>query len=154
MSCTSSFWRDSGNMLNPSDSFEPDAERAAGDVIDGEAIVINLATGAYYSMQGVGGEIWSMIAARRSALSMIEEIVASYDVDAETAQRDVEGVLEQLLGERLIRAVPNGNGAHPVAVAATKRPYAAPRLEIYRDMEELLALDPPAPGMNQIAWTG
>jgi len=33
-----------------------------------------------------------------------------------------------------------------------KKPYAAPQLQIYRDMQDLLALDPPAPGMNQIAW--
>ena len=44
-------------MFLPSDPLEVNLERAAGDVIDGEAIIINLATGVYYSMQGIGGEI-------------------------------------------------------------------------------------------------
>jgi hypothetical protein len=139
-------------MLNPTDAFEPDAERAAGDVIDGEAIIINLATGAYYSMQGIGGEIWAMIAERRDVSAMVERIAAAYDVDPASARHDLEAVLEQLLGEHLIRPCPPAPAESAGLVPAAKRAYSAPRLEIYRDMEELLALDPPAPGMSQIAW--
>lgn len=141
-------------MLHPTDSLEPNLDRAAGDVIDGEAIIINLVTGAYYSMQGIGGEIWSMISARRSVGSMLDEIVSAYDVESETAHRDLHGVLQQLLDEGLVQVAGSGNGAHPAAPAAAKKPYRKPALQVFRDMEELLALDPPAPGMNQIAWSG
>jgi hypothetical protein len=33
-----------------------------------------------------------------------------------------------------------------------KLPYEAPVLNIYRDMGDLLALDPPTPGLYDIAW--
>ena len=140
--------------MNLSDYLEVNAERAAGDVIDGEAIIINLETGVYYSMQGIGGDVWSMIAARRSFGSMLDEIGGAYDVTADDARRDLEIVLEQLLDEGLVRfsdgtrtgvSVPH---QHP----PVKKAYAAPQLQVYRDMQDLLALDPPAPGMNQIAW--
>jgi len=140
-------------MFNCPDCLEPDTERTAGEVIDGEAIIINLATGAYYSMDGIGGEIWSMIEARRSADSILEQILEVYHVEAETARHDLEAVLRQMLDEGLIQMVgPSGESSNGVGSVGEKKPYARPLLQVYRDMEDLLALDPPAPGMNSIAW--
>lgn len=139
-------------MFNPTDHVEPNLDIAAGEVIDGEAIIINLATGVYYSMPGVGGDIWSLIAARHSVASIVDHLAAAYDTDPAAARHDVHAILEALLGESLIRVTANGNGAHAPETVASKKPYAAPVLQIYRDMEELLALDPPAPGLNEIAW--
>ena len=36
--------------------------------------------------------------------------------------------------------------------ATEKLPYEAPVLQVYRDMEDLLALDPPIPG-QEAAWS-
>jgi len=146
-------------MLNPHDCFEVDLERAAGDVIDGEAIIINLATGAYYSLQGIGGEIWSMIAARRSTGSMLAEIVANYDVSEDEARNDLHAVLNELLGEHLVilstAKDPSATGEARLRMTeGAKQPYRKPELQVFRDMEELLALDPPAPGMSRIGWNG
>jgi hypothetical protein len=138
-------------MLNATDSFEVNLDRAAGDVIDGEAIIINLETGVYYSMQGIGGELWAMLGERRSFGAMLETIVASYEVTSDEARRDVETVLGQLLEEGLIQPASSGD-ARATPADAAKKPYARPELQVYRDMQDLLALDPPAPGMNQIAW--
>jgi hypothetical protein len=138
-------------MFDPNDCYEPCAERAAADVIDGEAIIINLETGVYYSMQGIGGRIWSMLTDRRPAGSMIDEIVLSYDVTVEQAANDLAVILQQLLGEGLIQ--PCSVPSNVAAVATPRQAYAQPRLEIYRDMQDLLALDPPAPGMSQISWS-
>jgi hypothetical protein len=140
-------------MLNLTDCLEPNVERAAGDVIDGEAIIINLVTGAYYSMQGIGGEIWSMISARRSVGSMLDEIVAAYDVDYDAANRDLHAVLQQLLDEGLIQPAGDSGAVSATPEFPVRKAYKKPALQVFRDMEELLALDPPAPGMNQIAWS-
>jgi hypothetical protein len=140
-------------MFQSTDSLEVNLERAAGDVIDGEAIIINLVTGVYYSMQGIGGDIWSMLDGQRSADAMLQEIVAAYDVEADRAREDLHAVLRELFNEELIQVAANGGGVVAAPAApATKKPYRQPRLQVFRDMQELLALDPPAPGMNQIAW--
>lgn len=141
-------------MINPSDCLEVNTDRAAGDVIDGEAIIINLVTGVYYSMQGIGGDIWSMVDARRTVDSMVEEVVAHYDVAPDDARRDLDAVLGQLMDEGLIQLCGNGTGkgTHAAVSGAARKPYQRPVLQVYRDMQDLLALDPPAPGMNQIAW--
>jgi hypothetical protein len=36
--------------------------------------------------------------------------------------------------------------------ADTKEPYEQPQLNIYRDMGDLLALDPPTPRLEATAW--
>jgi hypothetical protein len=143
----------SASILSASDGIEPNLDRATGDVIDGEAIIINLVSGAYYSMQGIGGEVWSMIAAHRTVGSMLNEIVSRFDVSAEEARLDLDTVLGQLLEEGLVRVSSPGEGACVgTSDASPRKPYERPLLQVYRDMEELLALDPPAPGMNEIAW--
>lgn len=142
-------------MINLSDHFEPDLERAAGEVIDGEAIIIDLATGVYYSMRGVGADIWNLLSQRCSGDVIVRRIVESYRVDPSTARADVENIIERLLAAGLIRvsAIARTGVVEPLS-AQEPQPYSTPELQAYRDMEDLLALDPPAPGMNQIAWKG
>jgi hypothetical protein len=84
---------------------------------------------------------------------MIDTVVAGYDVPADEARADVQALLAQLLEEGLVLVTP-GEGEHvPQPAPATgNKPYERPHLQVYRDMEDLLALDPPAPGMNQISW--
>jgi len=43
-------------------------------------------------------------------------------------------------------------GGLPPPAPAGKLPYEPPRLSVYRDMGDLLALDPPAPGLTDIPW--
>ena len=139
-------------MLSLSQSLAPDTSRGAAEVIDGEAIIINLTTGVYYSMQAAGAELWSMIERGESVEAMLAGITSRYDVDAGTALADLNAVLEKLLAEGLVRKSENGHREAVVAAGSSKLAYTPPSLQIYRDMEDLLALDPPAPGMNQIAW--
>jgi len=42
-------------MLKPESSLRPNEEEVASKVMDGEAILINLSNGIYYSMDKVGG---------------------------------------------------------------------------------------------------
>lgn len=142
-------------MLKPGDRLAPNTNEVADEVIDGEAILINLASGIYYSMDGVGGVIWSLIAAGHSLLATAATIAARYEVSPEQAEADVQRVAAELVEHGLV--VPREADQPeppPVAPASTTRlPYEQPKLTVYRDMGDLLALDPPAPGLKDIPWT-
>src|SRR5713101_5423272 len=129
-------------------------EEVAAKVIDGEAIIINLANGIYYSLDKVGGLIWEMLAGKYSLEEVIAAILARYDVSREQAQADVERLATELLQENLLLV--STDGALPQQVSeqefSQKLPYETPLLNIYRDMGDLLALDPPLPGFQEIAW--
>jgi hypothetical protein len=137
--------------LSSSDRYEPHPERSAGEIIEGEAVVINLATGVYYSFGGVAGTIWRMVTERFDVRAMAAELTASYDVEAADAERDVRRVLDLLVEEGVIRPAAAGALAEPRTPAA-RAPYVSPVVEIYRDMQDLLALDPPSPGLNGVVW--
>jgi hypothetical protein len=126
----------------------------AAKVIDGEAIIINLANGIYYSMDKVGGLIWEMLAGEYSLEEVVAAITARYDVSSEQAQADIERLAGELLQENLLLTSGKGGPSQTLNAEESqqKLPYEAPSLNIYRDMGDLLALDPPTPGFQDIAW--
>ena len=78
------------------------AADVAGEVIDGEAVIINLATGVYYSMDRVGARCWEALAAGHSPDEVVEAVLAAYGVDRDSAAADIARVVEALLSEGLL----------------------------------------------------
>lgn len=141
-------------MLTPSSRLRPNEAEVAAKVMDGEAIIINLSNGVYYSMDEVGGFIWERIAEGRSLGEIVETIGSSYQVQAEQVRRDVERLAAELLEEDLVIVV---EGQAPVDALRPNVPpmesqYVTPQLHAYRDMADLLALDPPMPGVMDFPW--
>jgi len=131
-----------------------DAECAA-KVLDGEAVIINLLNGTYYSLDKAGAVVWELAASGGTVSEIAGGVSARYDVDASRARQDVERLVAELVAERLL--VPaNGAAAStadaPSASGNGRLPYEAPMLTTYRDMADLLALDPPMPRLEDIVW--
>lgn len=121
-------------------------------VIEGEAIMINLSSGVYYSTDAAGARIWQL-AAGGANLSEISRIIAEeYEVENHQANEDVSQLVGQFVEEKLLIV----HSYHPAPLLPplepSPTPYRAPHLEIYREMGHLLALDPPMPGLENIAW--
>ena len=141
-------------MLKPENHLQINTEEVAARVIDGEAIMINLSNGTYYSMNDAGGFIWEMIEHKLSLGKMAESVAAHYDVSADQARADVERLVTELVDEHLVileeNPDPEGEGweREPEQILA----YESPQLVIYRDMADLLALDPPTPGLEFTPW--
>ena len=125
-------------------------ENVAAKVIEGEAIIINIANGLYYSLAGVGCEVWSLIEDGCSIGQIVGVISQRYGVPVPVVEADLSHLVQQLLDENLVSttAVDSrvGSGALPSPVGDLF--YAAPELQVYRDMADLLALDPPMPGLQ------
>ncbi|MGH7825143.1 MAG: PqqD family protein [Candidatus Binatia bacterium] len=129
-------------------------EEVAAKVIDGEAIIINLANGIYYSMDKVGGLIWDLLERGDNLAEVVDGLVMRYEVARDQARADVDKLASELLEEKLIQIETNGmaRSQGEVEMQGEKLPYQSPTLNIYRDMGDLLALDPPTPGLDNIAW--
>ena len=116
--------------------------------------MINLATGIYYSMDKVGGTIWEEVEHEQRLDQILQAVVARYEVSEEQATKDLESLVSQLLEENLIVLQENAESAplNSEEQATTSVPYEPPVLNSYRDMGDLLALDPPMPGMAETPW--
>lgn len=137
-------------MLSPSDVIAPNEQQVAAKVMDGEAILINLGTGIYYSIGSSGGFIWSLIEKRLAIRDIVRSLVEHYDVNEPQAAADVLRLSEELCAEGLATASTRGAGpaAAPAAIDA-RLAYQTPSLEKFTDMAEMFALDPPLPGLSQ-----
>ena len=132
--------------------FRPKAPELASEVIDDEAIIINLSTGVYYSTGKAGAVVWSGIERGQSLDEIVGAVVARYDVSAERALADVHQLMTRLLEENLVEATEAGPAAEAEAPPTSKSPYEPPVLHVYRDMGALLALDPPSPALRNTPW--
>jgi hypothetical protein len=141
-------------VLSPSSRLRPNEAEVAAKVMDGEAIIINLANGMYYSMDQVGGLIWELIDEGRSVAEIASAISRSYDVPAARASADVERLATDLLEEKLVCVAEQDGQVRDVhkPEREPKLRYETPQLNKYRDMGDLLALDPPMPGLTDIPW--
>jgi hypothetical protein len=146
-------------MLTPDDRFCSNDKECAAKVIDGEAVIINLLNGTYYSLDKAGGAIWELLSEGYALGEVVEELTRRYDVDSEQAQRDVGRVVQELLGERLLVVIdevkPSRETGMTEAMAlgiSNRLPYEKPELTTFRDMAELFALDPPMPRLEDIVW--
>ena len=128
-------------------------DEVAAKVIEGEAVLINLATGIYYSMRGSGAYVWLQLEPGSSVSRLSASLVDRYGIDLERARQDVERLVDELRSEGLVASsgVPAAAGGTPtVGLAATPEPYETPRLEKFDDMADMFALDPPLPELPSV----
>ena len=118
------------------------------ETIDGEAVIINLDSGNYYSLVDVGSFIWSLVEKGASPNEVQNQVLQTYDGDATDIDRGVQELLAQLQQENLI--VPFDGTAEATGLTQPTPPtnghekpsFNPPSLHKYSDMQELLLLDP------------
>jgi glycosyltransferase involved in cell wall biosynthesis len=121
----------------------------AADVIDGEAVIMNLLKGHYYSLVETGADVWSMLMLGWSAGQAAQAIAEHYRIDPAAVAADVERFIGLLVAEDILIV----SDATPAAAAAPAAgmftcqagEYQSPSLSTFSDIKDLLALDPPLP---------
>jgi hypothetical protein len=140
-------------MPQPDQQFRVNSAEVTSKILDGEAIVINLSDGVYYSLVGPGAVVWAMAIAGSGAQKIADELISRYGDTADDVLHDVESLLDKLAAERLLVPAAEGDAAGPVPEELPSGgDYATPELEKYDDMSDMLALDPPLPGVRDLPW--
>lgn len=117
------------------------------ETIDGEAVIINLDSGNYYSLVEVGSFIWGLVEKGASANEVQDIVLQTYKVNATDVDRGVQDLLVQLQEENLIVPVDEAGALDLSEVLLStngheKPSFNPPSLHKYSDMQELLLLDP------------
>lgn len=111
------------------------------ETLDGEALIVHLGTGAYYSCRGSGEAIWAQLLAGRTVKEAADALASSFTPNLEALTHDIERFLAELLEEDLLVDAGDRESA-PQAASVAAESYEPPTLNKYTDMQELLALDP------------
>lgn len=130
------------------------APAVVAEVIDGEAVIMDLASGHYFSTQQVGCEIWRAIERGASRSAIVATLVSTYDVEPHVASAAVTTFVGELVQRNLVVESNGdaGSGEQPVNGSGVQRPaFTSPVLNSYTDMEDLLLLDP-IHDVDQAGW--
>lgn len=114
------------------------------EVIDGEAIIINLENGAYYSLQGSGALIWRAIENRASLAEIVNHMHGAYQVERAILKQAAQELVADLQKEKLITISTESSPIdhENLKFDGDQGQFNLPKLYKYEDMAELLLLDP------------
>lgn len=119
--------------------------RVVHQILDGEAVIIDFETGAYYSMDEIGSQVWSLIDEGFCQSEIVSEFSHYYDQPAADINEAIMPFIEKLLAENLICLVGNVPAKKPgsdTPISSEKKVFQAPVLQKFTDMQDLLLLDP------------
>lgn len=141
-------------MIDLTDRLQRASEEIAGQVVDGEAIVMHLGTGNYYSLNPVASRVWELSEQGYAVSQVVCAIAHDYGASEDVVSSGVLRIANELAEEGLMAPGEATAGDWSADGAGESREYVEPAIEKYSDMAELLALDPPMPGVAESPWLG
>lgn len=121
-------------------SIRVNAEAAACQIIDGEAVLIHFDSGRYFSSLGTGSEIIRLLELGHPVAAIASAFRSRFADGVVDVDGAIAGFVAELLNEELF--VPDGGAVPSAAVTIEVAEFSAPKLEKYSELEDLLKLDP------------
>ena len=128
--------------------FRVNTPTVSHEIIDGEAVIINLDNGNYYSLTDAGSTIWSLVVKGVPVEKICQYVCEAYQGERAAIERGVQELMSQLLQENLIvslrpeELVATFDDGIKISSAAERSQFRYPVLQKYTEMQELLLLDP------------
>jgi hypothetical protein len=124
--------------------YRVDAHKVAHETIDGEVIMIHLIRGNYFSLDGLGADLWAMLVEGRGREDTLGRLRDGYDAEPELIEVTAEELLARLVEEELVEpaAAGDNSAASDGRTSAEKKPFKPPELQKYTDMQDFLLVDP------------
>jgi len=70
--------------------------------LDGETVLLSLADDSYYRMDEVSARMWRVMTSAPPLAEATEALLAEFDVERETLERDLREFVDQLVADRLV----------------------------------------------------
>jgi hypothetical protein len=139
-----------GGKMDTNGRLKINTPKIVHETIDGETVILNLDNGNYYSLVGVGAQIWGFIESGAQSHDIIEKIKCYYESNGTDVEEAVNKFVSELHLEGL--TVPDNadtNTGFQLSAEkiepdlnGEKQTFSVPVLNKYSDMQDLLLLDP------------
>lgn len=73
-----------------------------GKLPDGDMAILDTEAGVYFGLNSVGARIWEIIQEPTKLKDIREQLLAEYDIDNETCNRELLALIDQLKSNGLI----------------------------------------------------
>jgi hypothetical protein len=71
--------------------------------LDGDIVILNLATGHYYGLEGAANRMWQLLVEHGSTEQVVEVMAGEYDVDVARLETDLGELLEELARRSILQ---------------------------------------------------
>jgi coenzyme PQQ synthesis protein D (PqqD) len=115
------------------------------ETVGGETIIVNLASGHYFSLQGTAVDVWQGVERGDAAESIVLELEGRYEAGDGEIGSAVQKLLDDFVAAELLVAETNGAGTVAMAPAQNggqRAPFVAPSFSTFTDMQDIILLDP------------
>lgn len=88
--------------MKMSEYYKINSEDITYRIIDNQAVILNLKTGNYYSLNETGTFIWELLNKGINRQDLIDRVIEEFGVDKKIAIRDVKFLLKDLISEKIV----------------------------------------------------
>ena len=126
--------------------YRVNSPQVISETVGGETIIVNLATGHYFNLQGTAVDIWDGIVREEPTEAIAADLAGRYSAaDGEIAEA-VDRLLTDLSVADLVTPEED-SGATSVDVAPPRAgealgPFTQPTFTTFTDMQDIILLDP------------
>jgi len=120
-------------------------KNVVSEIIDEEAIIMDLNTGSYFSSDGPGALIWDGIVCGFEAAQIKERVHQAFSAEPAELNKDFENFVASLVANRLVdvsHKIISSGLDWSMPLPADRRGYDPPVLKKYDDLQNLAMLDP------------
>ena len=125
--------------------YRVNSPQVISETVGGETIIVNLARGHYFSLQGTAVDVWQALERGEAVETIVVELEQRYEAGDGEIGAAVNKLLEDFLAAELVIADENGAPAAAVPLrepAAERVPFATPSFTAFTDMQDIILLDP------------
>jgi len=90
-------------LSDPANTYPAKNKNVAWKELDGEAVVLNLDSGVYFTLNTTGTAVWQRIDGATSLEEIGRGLWEQFDITVEQAQRDLLELTQALLDEGLVK---------------------------------------------------
>jgi hypothetical protein len=127
---------------------------ASADIVsedfDGEAVVLDLGSGKYYSMDAAASALWRAITAGVSMQALADAVGGTAGITAQA----IHDYAEQLVAYGCLARsdVPGSAPLDPATVETLKASVGLPKVEMFSDLADLIMADPIHDVEEAVGW--
>lgn len=73
-------------------------------LIDGKVVLLDMDEARAMTLNDVGSHIWMALEKQKTHDELVQDVVAAFDIDEDTAKKDTHSFLNEMIKKDLIRA--------------------------------------------------
>ena len=126
-------------------TYRVNSPHVISETVGGETIIVNLARGHYFSLQGTAVEVWEGLERGEAAETIVLELEQRYEAADGEIDEAVKKLLDDFVDAELVVADGNGTGTvtpTPSQERGERAPFVAPSFTTFTDMQDIILLDP------------